>query len=182
MDDTLTHFDFQLTPTCQDPAIGPALKILFKHEEPDIIIELGTGNGGMTKMLSAYAPDAKIHTFDIVPPGSFGPLPDNVTQHLLDVYTPAALHTILELLAKPCKVLLFCDGFDPAQEFNIYAPYLSVTDCILLHYQGDSNPDWLLHLEAGILSTVTDHNFIPNRQVLMSQAYWGSYKRYAATK
>lgn len=101
------------------------------------IIELGTGSGGLTTLLSLMNiyENIDIYTFDIEDYVS------DVTKKLWQVlqvtFTQTDIlygnDTVSNLLSELGKVLLLCDNGDKRIEFNTYAPYLKSGDYIMAH-------------------------------------------------
>lgn len=134
---------------------------VVKEFAPQIIIEFGTGNGGLTLPLHETCPQAELHTFDLWndPPGSEyiaskqdqftggwaytypaelvkGPIPRNwfgptVAFYTADTQEP---HDDIKALFIPGhRKLLYCDGGHTPTEVGIYAPLLSPGDLLGVH-------------------------------------------------
>ena len=143
------HFDYQGRWTQQHTSVFSALIDLIDLEESlrgafDVIIEIGTGAGGLAKWLGNTFPGKAIHTFDLDAPETAIGL-SNVTQHIgnCDTATNAALVALIEGASR-CLVL--CDGGNKLQELTRYAPPLRAVadDVIAAHdcVESGFGTDW----------------------------------------
>ena len=98
---------------------------LIEEEEIKIILELGTGKGGLTKFFMNYAPT---YTYDLP---------------LYDVFSEKAKKEIKHILKWNKNALVFCDDGDKPRELMTYAPMLKVGDHILVHdYKRPDGVSW----------------------------------------
>lgn len=104
---------------------------MFRLESYERIIEIGTGTGAFTYFLASYQ-SAPVFTFDIVMPVHIEKLRRiGVAFMVMNVF--AREHIIAEIIAKPGRTLLLCDGGDKAREINTFAKYLYDGDVIMAH-------------------------------------------------
>ena len=117
---------------------------ILTHNNFNVIIELGTGNGGMTVLFAIHALRMRIplHTIDVrQEPGEpiYQRLKKMVPIHYYqqDVFSPEAGQKIVSLIKKG-RVFLYCDNGDKAKEMKTYVPHLKSGDVVLAH---DKNQD-----------------------------------------
>jgi hypothetical protein len=114
-----------------------ALSNVLGFEEPECIIEFGTGRGGLTALFGIYGwfGGAKIHSLDIKEPLSCIPAFSalGIEFHLVDIFSEYAQEKISSWINNNGKVLLFCDNGKKKKEFNVFAPMLKVGDIIMAH-------------------------------------------------
>jgi hypothetical protein len=147
------------------PGASDLIHGVAKEHCPGLIIELGTGNGGITLALHEACPEADLWTFDVYtdPPGSEfivkrqdqftggfaykyppeiagkptlrGYYAANVSFQALDA-DRADCEVLKRLLADKRRTLLYCDGGDVAKEVALWATYLSPGDLLGVHRWG----------------------------------------------
>lgn len=110
---------------------------VIRSMEVELIIELGTFQGGFTKLLEDAMPNVEIHTFDNVnltksTRKHFGP---NVHFHVLDVLVGAK--EVVDLLMRKEPKLLYCDNGKKKEEVEIYHSHLYTGDFIGTHDWGN---------------------------------------------
>lgn len=103
----------------------------------ELIVELGTFQGGFTKLLEDAMPDVEIHTFDNVNVTKstrkyFG---QNVSFHVCDVLNDNPL--VRDLLCRHERKLLYCDNGRKRQEVAMYHGCLATGDFIGVHDWGN---------------------------------------------
>lgn len=120
----------------QHPQAVVKLNQLLKSTSPARIIEIGTGNGGLTTLFALYCKmtGTSLHTYDKTE-GKHNSLLRllgcNVSfKDALE--DPKAVEEIKELVSAPGRTIIFCDA-GKALEFNLYAPSMKVGDLILMH-------------------------------------------------
>lgn len=131
-----------------------------------LIVELGTSAGGFTKLLEDACPQAEIHTFDISdktsPNRKF--FSSKVRFYNEDVRDLNG--SVLPLLRRKEKKLLYCDNGNKKKEVEMFHSYLNPGDFIGVHDWGrelffrDVSPwigewtriEWALLEEHGALS------------------------------
>lgn len=118
--------------------IAPAAWCLaIMQEKPGIVLEIGTGRGGLSYLMSQAVATygGQVGTFDIkdelqrelVWPSEFG---------VGDVFAPASLKLIEHLFSLNVKMFVLCDGGNKEKEWNTFAPFLKPGDVIAAH-------DWI---------------------------------------
>jgi hypothetical protein len=115
----------------------------------DLIVELGTFRGGFTKLLEDTMPEVEIHTYDNVNETKvvrkhFG---ENVTFHVKDVLVRCP--SLMALLERPERKLLYCDNGRKRQEVAMYSWQLNEGDFIGVHDWG--NEIWLKDVKDYLL-------------------------------
>lgn len=103
----------------------------------DIIIEIGTLNGGLTRFLVDASPKSKIYSYDIVEQPEHKQLAElGVNMRLTNIFDNSYRiidNEILGVLRGDGKKLILCDGGNKIHEFNAFAPYLRRADFIMAH-------------------------------------------------
>lgn len=131
---------------------------VVKEHNPQLIIELGTYYGGMTKRLSDEFPEAIIYSFDIVwmispEDEKYLRLARNVSIVVgSELFTGRSL--VRQLLSLPIKKFLFCDNGNRTEEIRSFAGLLSPGDLLGLH---DWSTDIDYEMVAGPLSLFEAH-------------------------
>lgn len=119
------HFDFQ-------NVFGPFLD----EQKFDVIIEIGTLHGGLTRYFKDASPNSRIITFDIQS------LPEHeeltkvgIEVRIVNIFENGhvADKEILEVLGSDAKKLIICDGGNKPFEFNCLAKYMKSGDFIMGH-------------------------------------------------
>ena len=120
------------------------LEIALTQCKPNLIIELGTGNGASAFYFSLFA---KVMTFDNVDKrivkNGFNSLEFNQE----DIFTKKNLEAFKILFQRSDKIFLFCDNGDKPREFETFAPMLKPGDYIAVHDVG-------LEITQGQIDTV----------------------------
>ena len=99
--------------------------------KPDLIIELGTGCGGLSLFFSLHA---LTYTFDTGNRAELRRLlPYDIRFIKGDVFDPMYFQEIKILCEEYEKVFLFCDGGNKLEEFKMYAPVLHGGQVIGVH-------------------------------------------------
>lgn len=185
----ITHHPFYYKDlrTEQSINIFNALDSLYNYMtiKPSQIIEIGSRNGGFTKILDDHelSNEAKIYTIDI---DGFNPNAEfskKVTQIKADCFTIESV--IGNIISQPGITLLFCDGGDKITEINTFAKYLKPDDMIFGHdYAKDSETfnniyrgkiwDWHELWDDAISQTCHNYNLIPILKDDFDNAVWKS--------
>jgi hypothetical protein len=131
----------------------PVIEHLLLAVQPKLIIELGTFYCGLTALLHETDRTTEIHTFDFrnmmkhpelakksitkdelaeFKRKVFG---DRVHFHIGDIISRPN-QTLIDLLNRPEKKLLYCDNGNKIKEVNTYASYLREDDLIGVHDWG----------------------------------------------
>lgn len=130
-------YDFFGLKMQQHPQAVVKLNQLLNAIEPARIIEIGSGDCGLSYLFAIYAHCKSIsfHSYDIVDSGKhremlvrhFGAFSKN------DVIENAEnTRGVAAMVAMPGRTLLICDA-GKALEFNIYADHLKIGDFVLTH-------------------------------------------------
>ena len=122
----------------------PKIFRTIKKYNPDIFIELGTFQGGLTLAIHEEFPGLKIFSFDKhshcdinIWNKVFGKNVDIYLEDLLSKPNENLLKIINENLIK--KIFLYCDNGNKTVEINTYSKYLKIGDVIGCH-------DWLVEV------------------------------------
>jgi hypothetical protein len=113
----------------------PIITEMLKVFKPELIIELGTGNGGFTYVLHKAVECAELHTFDKKEGKSIkrNLYNKNVYFHgKCDILSVCNVE-LVELCKSPKKKLLYCDNGRKVQEVKMYSKYLNVGDLLGMH-------------------------------------------------
>lgn len=137
------------------------LNCILQHYDFDMVVELGTYNGGLTLFLALNS-GAPIHTFDLR--GE----PQSESYKRLKSILPIShyqLNTLaiytknkIEHLTNGRHTLIYCDGGNKADEFNLYTPLLKPRDVIMAHDKGREI------FMKDITGAVTDNHLKPFHQ------------------
>jgi len=118
------------------------LQTITRMFQPQLIVELGTMQGGLTTALHDAAPHAQIATFD-KDPSRPHPLfvellvaTDKIYYKRTDLLGKGANGEVLKYLEKPVKKMLYCDNGNKLEELLLYAPYLQQGDVVGAHDWG----------------------------------------------
>lgn len=151
-------------------------KQFFDHWIPDIIVELGTGDGEFTAILRKLG-IFDIHSFDIQQGNIVTP---GVTYYKLDIFE--AKEGIINLFGIN-KILLLCNNGNKIREVNTFAKYLKSGDVIMAHdYADDRESFKKFNYWRTCELTFKDveealTKFKPFHHDLMIQSGWMSYMK-----
>lgn len=109
---------------------------IIQRMNVSMIIELGTAQGGFTKLLEDACPDAEIHTFDksnqsVKNHKYFGSKVKFYKENIL-----VQKKTVMNLLTTQKRKLLYCDNGNKKKEVKIYSGFLHLGDFIGVHDWG----------------------------------------------
>lgn len=108
------------------------------------IIEIGSYNGG----LSSYIFDSKKEntlfiSYDIAPEiNDAAKYRNDIDFRIGDCFEEKSMREIIDLINKPGKTLLICDGGNKTKEFNLFSKYLKKDDVIILHDYKHDDDSW----------------------------------------
>ena len=129
----------------------PVIQDIIIELKFELMIELGTTNGGFTLVMHDAVPGTEIHTFDIHTLGPrdggyvdqkwFGNYAPNVHFH---PQTDVLIHCkeLVELCKRPECKLLYCDNGNKPLEFKLYSKYLNPGDYIAVHDYMSENEEY----------------------------------------
>jgi hypothetical protein len=155
----------------------------------DNIIEIGSYNGG----LSSYIFDSKKEnttfvSYDIAPEINEAIKQRNdIDFRIGDCFEEKYTNEIIELINRPGKTLMICDGGDKTKEFNLFSKYLKSNDVIILHdYKHDEEfwkimadywqwPYWPETSYDEIKEAIVENNLEEFRNKEFNFFAWGSY-------
>ena len=192
LEDSCKGHDSQICPGIraqQHPGAYYALHEFFSRNKFDCLIEIGTGQGGLTKFLHTTIPGIKIHSFDVRQPEGFNleqlSSYPNLSFYNLDCFAEDTIKKIQELTANKKTCWMF-DGADKNKEFNTYNPIARPEDLLLLHdfarnlekYEEIYNEKkrWRWH-EAGFEDILDLEEAEWAGEELLEQCLWGTYKK-----
>jgi len=110
----------------------------------DNIVEIGSYNGG----LSSYIFDSKKEnctfvSYDIAPEiNEANKKRNDIDFRIGDCFEEKQFNEIVELIQKPGKTLMICDGGHKTKEFNLFSKYLKIGDVIILHDYKQDDMSW----------------------------------------
>lgn len=124
-------------------------KFLNEHDLK-LMIELGTGHGGMSTFLKLQCVQRNIHfmTFDNIASTPMGsPVPNAIDLKgsflLRDIFSDDTLNLVVNTLAeRGHPACIFFDDGDKPREWKRFAPYMAVGDYLVVH-------DWDTEFKAG---------------------------------
>jgi len=129
--------------TVHETMAVPEIHRIVKGFAPDLVIELGTGSGGMTLILHETNLNTELHSFDIGnqrkpvehEEESVDIFNQHVIFHVQDIlFEPS--EELIKLCQRPEKKLLYCDGGDKIKEVLWYASQLNEGDMLGIHDYG----------------------------------------------
>lgn len=130
----------------QVPGTFDVFKFLFKKNNFNKIIELGTYMGGFTHWLHDHKPNnCLLMTYDFNSENYSIDKSININFNKVDVLSEAGKKIISNILNLPGQNLILCDGGDKNKEFNIYSKYLKKNDVIMIHdynHKGNNFQDY----------------------------------------
>lgn len=106
------------------------LETVLTEHKPDLIIELGTGYGALSKFFSLFAP---VVTFDVRNLGI--KKHPGVTFYHGDIFNQSVSGYIKSLIAGK-RIFLFCDNGNKPREFKTFVPMLKPGDVVFVHDYG----------------------------------------------
>lgn len=153
---------------------------------PELIIEIGTSNGGFTSLLAGHdlSKNATIHTYDINDVKPFENT--NIVVHRGDIFNE--FDSLKTLIADSGRVFLFCDGGNKPKEFTLFATILKQGDLIFAHdyivdratferdFQG-SEWNWHETKYQDIRRAVEDNGLVPYLSDVFSKVVWASFMK-----
>ncbi len=124
--------------------LGVLEKMLQAHrEQTGWLVEIGTGCGGTTAYLGAWAKVANVEfvTYDIKARRVADHVADlldsiGVDRRIADVFSPAIMEEIGGILSLATPGVLFCDGGHKLQEACTFAPMLTPGSVLIVHDVG----------------------------------------------
>jgi len=159
---------------------------ILAKEEPDLIIEIGFGYGGISSFLSLYSKirNCKFHAYDIeiriqeivdIIRGLGGYI------HIKDVFSDEVF--IADLIVNSTKCLILCDGGDKVGELKTFAKYLRGDDLIISHdyipnkLVGDPTWLWCEVEDSDIADLMVEQNLYKYMPDLLVRYNWVGLKR-----
>lgn len=177
----------------QNRLAAPTWSYAMEVYPPDRIIEIGTGDGGLTTCLGLHAKmiGAKVISYDrkrpneIIEPIARGLGVDFRLR--LDIWAHQA--EVASLIASPGRVFLLCDGGDKKREFATFAKFLKPGDLVASHdYDAihEANRDidqlsrywpWSEIQQKDVADTVASEALEPFLQEHFDYAGWLVYRK-----
>ena len=121
----------------------PSTELVFAKiiKDFDLIIEIGTDNGGFSIWLHRNKrPDALFLTYEMDPSHVKIPKNHEVNDCIryCDCFNPDVIDSISALIKARGKTLFLCDGGAKAKEFSVFSKLLKAGDVIMMHDFADS--------------------------------------------
>lgn len=171
----------------QSKAIFLALDKLAENCSPLQIVEIGTRNGGFTKILDDHpiSEKALIYTFDINP-DVIKPLSQKVSIIQGDCFKER--NVIKEIIQRKGTSLVFCDGGNKNTEINKFSQYLKSGDIIFGHDYAPTKEiwekeylgkiwDWFECWDSGVEDAVRNLNLEPYLKEYFDKAVWNCLRK-----
>lgn len=114
-------------------------KFFEQNKDLDLVVELGSGGGGLSMFISDLCKkyDIKFVTYEKRPDKGITDNPEfsrrNIDFRQQDIFDEKTITEVKEMLAKSGKSLVMCDGGNKIKEFNSYVSYLKLGDIIMAH-------------------------------------------------
>ena len=126
-----------------DAAQMPSTDLVFLEviKDFDLIIEIGTDNGGFSVWLyNNKIPSALFLTYETEPLHVKIPKNHEINDYIryCDCFDPGVIDSISALIKARGKTLLLCDGGDKTKEFKLFSKLLKSGDVIMMHDFADS--------------------------------------------
>ena len=132
--------DYKGIPTIQAVNAFQVFKEFFLNEKFDVVIEIGTAYGGLSKFLHEQS---KVHKFKFITYDKHSdrlfakiPKPKFIFRNT-DCFSDKGKQEIIDVLQSK-KTLLLCDGGNKKDEFNLFSEYIQEGSYIMAH---DYSPD-----------------------------------------
>jgi hypothetical protein len=166
---------------------GPFLE----EQQFDIIIEIGTLNGGLTRYLRDASPKSRIVSYDIATHEGHDELRNSgVEVKIVNIFdgTHVVDNEAIEILKGSGKKLIICDGGNKAFEFNCLAPFLKSGDFIMAHDYSKTRElfdakirgnvwDWCELVESDISSAISEYGLQDYQGDLFQTIVWACKKK-----
>lgn len=146
----------------------PNILETIKQFDPELFIELGTFQGGLTLIIHEEFPALKIYSFDHI-----NRLSSSRKKSLFDKFVTFYIQDLINfpnkflidfLVAnKSVKKILYCDNGNKTYEINTYSKYLSVGDVIGCH-------DWFVEVNPEDVKDSLE-NFVPYKLDLWKNSH-----------
>lgn len=128
-------------PAVQHPDTPAVFERMFQWFKPELIIELGSGNGNFSRWMASMV-SCEVHSFNLYKQfQSYHPL-DNLWHHVGDLFSTQRKR-LEGLLADERKTLLLCDNGNKKLEFAQFAPQLHSNDLVGVHDFGISQSEFV---------------------------------------
>lgn len=161
---------------CYHEAEGISLiKDVISAFDPEVVVELGTKNGGFTEILqSCTREDTCIYTFDNIKYRHSLTFRDNVCFIVCDILSKP-VDGIIKLLSSRNKTLMYCDNGDKTREFELYTKYLKKGDLLGVH---DWNTEIFPDVVKPYLSGFTSVRRLEFKELGLKTRFWkrGNYE------
>lgn len=114
-------------------------KFFDQNADLDLIVELGSGGGGLSMFISDQCKkhDIKFVTYEKRPDSGITNNNEfkkrNIDFRQRDIFDEQTLLEVKELITSHGKTLVLCDGGNKVKEFNTYVNYLKLGDIIMAH-------------------------------------------------
>lgn len=184
MPDGFTHYKgFRAAQHGDFPTVfGPFLD----EQKFDIIIEIGTLNGGLTRYLKDASPNSRIVSYDITPQIEHAQLIEcGIEVKIVNIFGDKEVtnQEALDILKSSGKKLILCDGGNKPNEFNILSQYVKSGDFIMGHDYAKTSKyfrehingrvwDWLELEDVQIENSCVAYNLVDYKPDLFQSIVW----------
>ena len=167
------NFLFEDTDTRQPPTVVDCFSHFSAMNNIATIVEIGTCEAGLTRILRKFFPTARLISFDITDkPKNFPAGAEFRKSNVFDRHMEISCY-----IRSEGQSLVLCDGGNKKEEFKLLAPFLKRLDCIMAHDGPCPGWKWTEITELDIKQTVKDYSLIKHHFDTMSKAAWLSYQR-----
>jgi len=139
---------------------------IISEFNPDLVVELGTFNGGFTELLQAVTHEnVEIYSYDRISYPLKSIFRSNVTFVIADILSEPHPDIVRLCKSKPRK-LLYCDNGNKIREFELYATHLNEDDLLGVH-------DWGKEIRYSDVEEVLV-NFTPHNHGVFEDNNWST--------
>lgn len=138
-------------------------EVIFEKFRPARLIELGTGDGGLSSYLKMLCINygSKFYTYDVKDYREQSPetklqklIQLSESQFVANIFEEETIKSISEKTKKNGCSFIYCDDGNKVREFKTYSKFLKNGDIIGVH-------DWQVEIHAENKDDIRTHNLIP---------------------
>jgi hypothetical protein len=165
---------------------GSVFGPFLEEQKFDVIIEIGTLNGGLTRYLRDASPNSRIVSYDISSQEEHSQLIEcGIEVKIVNIFGDGVVSNeeALGILNSSGKKLILCDGGHKSFEFNVLSQYMKSGDFIMGHDYSKSSKffhehiqgkvwDWFELEERQIADVCTKYDLVDHQADLFQSIVW----------